>query len=59
MTSENKSTPATPKSNKKLFPKGMPPASKPKPRPKTRSSTVEAKKGGLVTRKGPMKKSKK
>ena len=59
------STPATPESNKKLFPKGMPssksklPSTKPKPRPKTRSSTVEAKKGGLVTRRGPMKKSKK
>ena len=53
-----KSIPATPESNKKLFPKGMPPASKPKPRPKTRSTTVEAKKGGLFTRKGAMKRNK-
>ena len=57
-----KPTPATPESNKKLFPGGIPPSrkpkSKPKPRPRTRSNTVEAKKGGLFTRKGAMKRNK-
>ena len=45
--------------DKSLVPLPKPRPTKPRLPSRTRSSTVEAKKGGLVTRKGPMKKGKK